>query len=161
MHSKGGQIVTWKEYVEGLCGRFGGHKDPLEELKDLKQKGDLETYIRDFDILWNRAEIDERYALIFFIVGLETEIKNLVKMFEPKSLKQAYIICPVYKKTLTSTRNPINNQADTQPHLLATIRHPTSNNLVTNLINSLNQPPNTLLCQGYYPPLRHTVVLNL
>ena len=36
MGSNGGWIVTWKEYVEALCGRFGGHKNPLEELKDLK-----------------------------------------------------------------------------------------------------------------------------
>ena len=76
--------------MEAICGRFGGHKDPLEELKDLKQEGNLETYIRDFDILWNRTEIDERYALIFFLGGLEKEIKNLVNMFEPKSFKQAY-----------------------------------------------------------------------
>ncbi|KAJ6910657.1 hypothetical protein NC652_021345 [Populus alba x Populus x berolinensis] len=63
--------------LEGIRGRFGGHKEPLEELKDLKQEGDLETYIRNFDIIWNRTEIDERYALIFFLGGLETEIKNL------------------------------------------------------------------------------------
>jgi len=37
--------VLWNEYIEALCCRFGGHKDPLEELKDLKQKADLETYI--------------------------------------------------------------------------------------------------------------------
>ena len=34
--------------MEALYGRFGGHKDLLEELKDLKQEGDLETYIKDF-----------------------------------------------------------------------------------------------------------------
>jgi len=49
--------------VEAICERFGGHKDPLDELKDLKQEGDLETSIKDFDILWNRAEIDERYGM--------------------------------------------------------------------------------------------------
>jgi hypothetical protein len=125
MRSKGGQVVTWKEYVEGLCERFGGHKDPLEELKDLKQEGDLETYIRDFDILWNRAEIDERYALIFFLGGLEIEIKNLVKMFEPKSLKQAYNMSRLqentnlYKKSHPQPkRHPtstfVNNQAPNQ-----------------------------------------------
>jgi hypothetical protein len=59
----------------------------------------LETYIKDFDILWNRAEIDERYALIFFLGGLETEIKNLVKMFEPKSIKQAYNLSRLQENT--------------------------------------------------------------
>nr|TKS06826.1 hypothetical protein D5086_0000120230 [Populus alba] len=73
MHSNSDKVVTWNEYVEAICERFGGHKDPLEELKDLKQEGELEVYIKDFDILWNRVEIDERYALIFFLVEDEEE----------------------------------------------------------------------------------------
>nr|TKR68966.1 hypothetical protein D5086_0000309060 [Populus alba] len=73
MRSNGDRVVTWSEYVEAICGRFGGHKDPLEELKDLKQDGELEAYIKDFDVLWNRAEIDERYALIFFLVEDEED----------------------------------------------------------------------------------------
>jgi hypothetical protein len=32
MRSLGGQEVTCKEYVEALCARFGGQRDPLEEL---------------------------------------------------------------------------------------------------------------------------------
>jgi hypothetical protein len=51
---------------------------------------DLESYIRDFDILWNKAEISEKQALVFFLAGLKVKINNLVKMFEPKVLNQAY-----------------------------------------------------------------------
>jgi hypothetical protein len=51
---------------------------------------DLESYIMDFDILWNKAEISEKQALIFLLAGLEVKINNLVKMFEPKILNQAY-----------------------------------------------------------------------
>ena len=72
MWSSGGRVGTWNEYVEAICERFDGQKDLLEELKDLKQEGNLETYIKDFDILWNRVEIDEKYALVFFLGGLET-----------------------------------------------------------------------------------------
>jgi hypothetical protein len=90
MRSLGGRVVSWSEYVEALCCRFGGEKNPLEELIELKQKNDLETYIKDFDILWNRSEISEKNALVFFIGGLDVEVKNMIKMFEPKSLKQAY-----------------------------------------------------------------------
>nr|TKS15571.1 hypothetical protein D5086_0000032660 [Populus alba] len=32
-----GQEATWEEYVEALCCRFGGQKDPLEELTEHKQ----------------------------------------------------------------------------------------------------------------------------
>jgi hypothetical protein len=30
--------------------------------------------------------------LVFFIGGLNVEVKNMIKMFEPKSLKQAYTL---------------------------------------------------------------------
>uniref|UniRef100_A0A6N2MPH0 Ty3 transposon capsid-like protein domain-containing protein n=1 Tax=Salix viminalis TaxID=40686 RepID=A0A6N2MPH0_SALVM len=97
-----GQEVTWTEYVEALCCRFGGQRDPLKELTEHKQEGgDLELYIKDFDELWNRAHISERQALMFFLGGLEFEIKNLVKMFEPKSLKQAYNLARLHNNTLT------------------------------------------------------------
>lgn len=45
MRSLGGQEVTWEEYVEAPCARFGGQKDPLKELMELRQVGNLETYI--------------------------------------------------------------------------------------------------------------------
>jgi hypothetical protein len=37
--------------------------------------------------LCNRVDINKRQALVFFIEGLEIEIKDPVRMFEPKSLK--------------------------------------------------------------------------
>lgn len=92
---------TWTEYVDALCCRFGGQRDPLEELTEHKQKGDLESYIKDFDMLWKMAQIIEKQALVFFLEGLEIEIKNLVKMFEPKSLKQAYNLARLHNNTLT------------------------------------------------------------
>jgi hypothetical protein len=63
--------------VEALCAKFGGQVDPLKELMDLRQTGNLEVYIQDFDILWNKAEINEKQVMIFFIGGLEIEINNL------------------------------------------------------------------------------------
>ena len=44
-----GQLVTWNEYVEIMCSRSVGQKNPLEEFKDPKQLSDLETYIKDFE----------------------------------------------------------------------------------------------------------------
>jgi len=99
-----GQVVSWSEYVEALCCRFGEEKNPLEELIELKQKNDLETYIKDFDILWNRSEISKKNALVFFIGGLDVEVKNMIKMFEPKSLKQAYTLARLQDNTFTHRR---------------------------------------------------------
>jgi len=47
----------------------------------MRQVGSLEAYIQDFDILWNIVEIYEQ-TLVFFIGGMEIEIKNPVKIFE-------------------------------------------------------------------------------
>ncbi|KAJ6862568.1 hypothetical protein NC652_039424 [Populus alba x Populus x berolinensis] len=66
-----GHEVTWVEYVDALCCWFGDQKDPLEELIEHKHEGDLEGYIRDFDMLWNRAQISKKQALVFFLGGLE------------------------------------------------------------------------------------------
>jgi hypothetical protein len=56
--------------VDALCYRFGGQKNPLEELIEYKQEGELEGYIKDFDILWNRAQISKRQASVFFLRGV-------------------------------------------------------------------------------------------
>jgi hypothetical protein len=32
----------------------------LEELMELRQSGELEEYIQAFDILWNKAKINEK-----------------------------------------------------------------------------------------------------
>jgi hypothetical protein len=43
---------------------------------ELKQLRDLEEYIQDFDILWNKAKISEKQALVIFLGGLELELKK-------------------------------------------------------------------------------------
>nr|TKS08041.1 hypothetical protein D5086_0000106910 [Populus alba] len=82
------------------------YKDPLEELMELKQSGDLEEYIQDFDILWNKAEVNEKQALVIFLGGIDLEIKNTVKMFEPKTLKHAYNLSRLQANTLTHRKSP-------------------------------------------------------
>jgi hypothetical protein len=79
----------------------GRERNLLEELIELKQKNDLETYIKDFHIVWNRSEISEKNTLVFFIGVLEVEVKNLIKMFEPKSLKQAHTLARLHDNTFT------------------------------------------------------------
>jgi hypothetical protein len=65
----------------------------------------LETYIQDFDVLWNKADISERQAMVFFIGGLEIKIKNPIKMFDPKALRQAYNLARLQDNTLSYGRS--------------------------------------------------------
>jgi hypothetical protein len=73
----------------------------MKDLIDLKQVRTLESYIHDFDVLWNKAGIGERQALVIFLEGLELEIKNTLKMFEPKDLRQANNLARLHANTLT------------------------------------------------------------
>jgi len=66
MKNPNNQRVSWGEYEEALCYRFRGQKDLMEDLIGLKQVGTLENYIHDFDILWNKAGIREKQALVIF-----------------------------------------------------------------------------------------------
>nr|TKS18592.1 hypothetical protein D5086_0000002610 [Populus alba] len=106
LRSLGDQKTSWEDYVEAICYRFGEMQDPLEELMELRQSGDLEEYIQDFDILWNKAEVNEKQALVIFLGGIDLEIKNTVKMFEPKTLKHAYNLARLQANTLTHRKSP-------------------------------------------------------
>ena len=70
----------WKLYALSL----GASKTLSKNLIELRQFGGLKTYIQDFDILKNRAEISEKQALVFFIGGLKIEIKNPSPLSRPK-----------------------------------------------------------------------------
>jgi predicted O-linked N-acetylglucosamine transferase (SPINDLY family) len=155
-----GRAATWEEYTEAMCGRFGGHQDPLEELMELRQTGSLETYIQDFDVLWNKADISERQAMVFFIEGLEIKIKNPVKMFDPKALRQAYNLARLQDNTLSyRTSQPQSHQTQPKctPHSVPSsvpfkqnTLMPYSRQTVTPNITTFRQPQ-----QGILPPL-HT-----
>jgi hypothetical protein len=106
LKSLGNQKSSWEDYVKAICYRFGGQQDPIEELMELKQRGELQEYIQDFDILWNKAEVSEKQALVIFLGGLETEIKNTVKMFEPKTLRHAYNLSRLESNTQTYRKSP-------------------------------------------------------
>jgi len=106
LRSLGDQKTSWEDYVEAIWYWFGGRQDPLEELMKLKQSGDLEEYIQDFDILWNKVKINEKQALVIFLGGMELEIKNTVKMFEPKTFKHAYNLARLQANTLTYRKSP-------------------------------------------------------
>lgn len=71
-----------------------GSEGPIERTHGIKEVGNLETCIQNFDILWNRAEVNEKSALVFFIRGLGVEIKNL-----------AYNLAKLQQNTLTYRRN--------------------------------------------------------
>lgn len=89
-------VVTWVEFREELCKRFGMvlMEDIVEELNKLVQTCIINEFLAKFEdlkaqmILKNLA-LDEFHFLSNFIGALKEEIKYAVKMFKPTTLSHA------------------------------------------------------------------------
>ncbi|XP_042032392.1 uncharacterized protein LOC121779117 [Salvia splendens] len=94
--------VDWRYYISCVAARFGAHafEDPLADLRNLKQKGTLQSYMDTFDELYPRASIREDQALSFFLSGLIDELQMPVRMFKPKSLAEAYSLAKLQELTV-------------------------------------------------------------
>lgn len=86
--------LPWKDYVRSITARFADSAlfDPMEELKLLIQTGTLKTYCLAFDALLNKVSIPEKYAVSLFVGGLKPKLRCMVKMFNPKNLREAYAL---------------------------------------------------------------------
>lgn len=84
--------LPWKDYVRSITARFADSAlfDPMEELKLLSQTGTLKAYCLAFDVLLNKVTISEKHAVSLFVGGLKQEIRCMVKMFNPRNLREAY-----------------------------------------------------------------------
>jgi hypothetical protein len=84
--------VTWGIFQEELWARFGPTEceDFDEALSKVKQEGSLCEYQKEFERLGNRVHGWPQKALVgTFMGGLKPEIADGIRMFKPKSLKEA------------------------------------------------------------------------
>jgi hypothetical protein len=84
--------VTWGIFQEELWARFGltECEDFDEALSKVKQEGSLSEYQKEFERLGNRVHGWPQKALVgTFMGGLKPEIADGIRMFKPKSLKEA------------------------------------------------------------------------
>lgn len=93
--SEGGW-VTWTKFSNELCGRFGERNlaDTVEEFNKLKQQGSVEDYLRRFEELKAligaaHPSLPESYFVSSFISGLRDDLRFVVKMLGPVSVRQA------------------------------------------------------------------------
>ncbi|XP_042027275.1 uncharacterized protein LOC121774473 [Salvia splendens] len=89
-------------YVSALGARFGAqaYKDPLADLRNLRQSGSLQEYMEAFDELYPRTGIREDQALSFFLSGLVDELQMPVRMFKPKRLAEAFSLAKLQELTV-------------------------------------------------------------
>ncbi|GJR46649.1 hypothetical protein Tco_1314752 [Tanacetum coccineum] len=85
-----GENVLWPVYEKEITARFNSvFEDPIVEIKNLKQDGEVNLYQDQFEVLLNRLELTESYLVSLFIEGLKSEISMPVRMFKPTTLKDA------------------------------------------------------------------------
>ena len=74
------RMPSWGEYVQALRKRFGplAYEDPMAEVKKLKQTGSLEEYLKAFDMLMDKAQLNESQAVSYFLAGLRHEMEMMV-----------------------------------------------------------------------------------
>ncbi|XP_057986604.1 uncharacterized protein LOC131171153 [Hevea brasiliensis] len=91
-YAEAGKGVSWEIFSEELWSRFGPTdcEDFDESLSKIHQTGDLRDYQREFERLGNRVRGWTQKALVgTFMGGLKSEIAEGIRMFKPKTLKDA------------------------------------------------------------------------
>jgi len=99
--------VTWDIFQEELWARFGPTEceDFDEALSKVKQEGSLREYQKEFERLGNRVHGWPQKALVgTFMGGLKLEIADGIRMFKPKSLKEASSLARMRDEQLNHQR---------------------------------------------------------
>lgn len=112
-----GKTVTWQEFVEELWARFGPTdcEDFDEALSHIKQTGTLREYQKEFERLGNRVQGWTQKALVgTFMGGLKSEISEEIRLFRPRTLKDAISFARMRDEQLSRqkrmTRSPFANR---------------------------------------------------
>jgi len=91
-------LSSWGGFLRALTIRFGtgSYDDPMETLTNLKQVGLLEEYKTQFDTLAIKVhDLPDFHKFSMFLGGLKEEIRLPVRMFNPKSLIDAYSLAHI------------------------------------------------------------------
>ncbi|KAF2306753.1 hypothetical protein GH714_021156 [Hevea brasiliensis] len=83
----------------------GAMEDPLEDIKNLKQESILQDYMDSFEQLYSKLGIQKGKGLSFFLSGLVDQLQISVRMFNPRTLAEAYSLARLQEITMAAIRN--------------------------------------------------------
>ncbi|GJR15346.1 VIER F-box protein 2 [Tanacetum coccineum] len=92
-----GKNVNEKEIVARFSNVF---EDPMVEINNLKHEGEVKVYQEQFEVLLDRRELVEFYAVSLFISVLKSEISMSVRMFKPTTFKDTFCLARMQEATL-------------------------------------------------------------
>nr|XP_043620521.1 uncharacterized protein LOC122592345 [Erigeron canadensis] len=117
--------ITWDEYSRSTMARFSTThmEDAMGALKALVQEGELDEYCDQFDKLLNKVTLCEEYSVSIFVEGLKPEIKCYLKMFKPKTLRDAYSLAKIQDQANKMLgKQQVNNYASSSRNMSTTPR---------------------------------------
>ncbi|KAD0832388.1 hypothetical protein E3N88_43650 [Mikania micrantha] len=84
--------ISWKIYLEAIVARFSTtlFEDAMGMLTSLSQTGLLEEFCQEFDACLLKVSIPKPYAVSIFLKAVNPAIGGRVKMFQPKTLREAF-----------------------------------------------------------------------
>ncbi|KAJ0491928.1 putative nucleotidyltransferase, Ribonuclease H [Helianthus annuus] len=135
--------IPWEEYSRSVITRFSQRltEDAMEELKNLHQTGSLSEYTKEFDSLLNRVKLNDEYAASLYIGGLKPEIRCLVKIFKPRTMRDAIAMA----KQQTVVYTTLFGEKDVKkPNLNQTVNHASSKGSFSTNTKNLGTTNNNL-----------------
>jgi hypothetical protein len=80
-------MSNWQGFISAVTQKYGvdAYSKALRRLMNLRQTGDLDAYILEFDqarhgISVHKSQLDELFFVIHFVRGLKFEIQNVVQV---------------------------------------------------------------------------------
>jgi hypothetical protein len=110
LKTSGSSLSSWDEFLWAMKIQFGkgSYDDPMENLTILKQVGSLEDYKTQFDTLATKVHaLPDFHKLSMFLGGLRDEIRLPVRMFNPKTLIDAYSLAQIQEESVKANRRVI------------------------------------------------------
>ncbi|GJV76968.1 retrotransposon-related protein [Tanacetum coccineum] len=147
-----GENASWNSFKEAILLRFGSaYDDPMAEIKNLRQVGNIEEYQNAFDKLNSRVDLPEEQQISFYIAGLQKEIELAVRMFRPKTLAEVYNLSKIqdaalklnkqrYRPPLLPTPRFITNQNTQSPQNSVVVKQTPAPNTTLAAKSSFNTP---------------------
>lgn len=111
--------LTWNTFVENMKEKYSGvsdERDYILKLSNLKQKGSVEEYIKQFNVLARKIDdVSENVLVAMFAKGLKVEVAAEVSYRKPKTMKDASSIALAFenKMLILSDRTNANRILDT------------------------------------------------
>ncbi|KAG7578422.1 Retrotransposon gag domain [Arabidopsis thaliana x Arabidopsis arenosa] len=99
----------WWSYKLLLQVRYNKHvDDSIAKLKLLQETEGIEGYHARFESISTRVKLDEDYLVSLYLTGLENDTQVNVKMFQPQTIQQCFLIGKLYERAHPK-KNNVNN----------------------------------------------------